>query len=351
MSFFSAVDIANRAIQHVGARRIVALTDVSKPAGEINFCYDKLRRAELRRSVWRFATRRCTIRPVTSTSKMFVPAVYAGGTTYGAGIIVQDGSGAYWISLQAGNVGNTPGSNTPGFPPYWAPYFGQLVADAYNSGVIYNAGELVYVAGSPDVWYVSLENNNVGHAVGSFPWTASLGTTTDIALPLLQPYGPLNSGAIQGLPVNTTQNLFPLPYGYLRLAPQPPRVASTSTLTTTAGIPYTDWQFEGNFIVSATASVIALRYVADVSYVPDMDDLYCEGLAARIGYEICESITQSNAKLQAIGAAYQKFINEARLINWLENGSTEDQEPDHELSRSPQGLTDASRLPPQGGGR
>ena len=338
MSFLTSVDIANRAIQHCGARRIAAFTDNSKQAAEVAFCYDKLRRAELRRSVWRFATRRATVRPLTATSCLMVPPAWAIGTTYGIGRIVQDSAGIYWISLLAGNAGNTPGVNTPGYFQFWDQYFGPVIGDVWATGNVYNAGEIVYVSGTATVFYTSLANNNTANAPGSgAPWSAPYTVVSAIPVPLA-PYG-AGANVIQGL--SAAQNLYPLPYGYLRLAPQAPKVASTSTLGTSAGIPYVDWQFEGNYIVSAASTPLVLRYVADVSYVPLMDDLFCEGLAARIAYEVCETLTQSNVKLQAIAAAYQKFINDARLINWLEQGNTEPQEADYELTRGPQGVTDS----------
>ncbi len=53
----SKVDIANRALQMLGAKRIIALTDDSKNARAANFCFDILREAELRKHPWMFAIR------------------------------------------------------------------------------------------------------------------------------------------------------------------------------------------------------------------------------------------------------------------------------------------------------
>ena len=64
MTFLVPLDIANRACQHMGVTRIGALTDDSVQAGELNFSYDKIRRAELRRNCWAFATKKACIRPV-----------------------------------------------------------------------------------------------------------------------------------------------------------------------------------------------------------------------------------------------------------------------------------------------
>ena len=338
MPFTSAVDIANRACQHVGARRIVALTDASKQAQEINFCYDKLRAAELRRSTWRFATRRATLYPLASTSYRYVPSVYASGTTYAAGMVVQDTTGVYWISMAASNTGNTPGLPIIGQPPYWQQYFGPIVAPLYSASVTYNAGDLVHDA--TPYFYVSLANNNLNNTPsGGAPWVKDTNTPNYLSLYLIEPAGPgMTISNTGGNPASFARTIFPLPNGYQRALQPDPKVASVSNLVTSAAVRYNDYQFEGNNIISASTTPILLRFVADVSDVSAMDPLFCEGLAARIAYEVCETITQSNVKLQAIAQAYQKFVKDARLINWIETGSTEAQEEEYELTTGPQGV-------------
>ncbi len=127
MPFATDVDIANRGLQHCGVPRITAFDGLSRQAIETQFCYDKLRAAELRRSTWRFATRRAILRPLTSTSLRYIPPVYAAATAYTAGQIVQDANGVYWIALRAG-TGQTLGTMVQGTPPYWVQYFGPVVA-------------------------------------------------------------------------------------------------------------------------------------------------------------------------------------------------------------------------------
>src|SRR5665811_2337991 len=81
-------DIVNRALQHVGAERIVTLADNSKNASECSFVYNRARQAELRDNVWRFAIRRSALRPLTSTSQAWTPPVYVAATTYVVGSVV-----------------------------------------------------------------------------------------------------------------------------------------------------------------------------------------------------------------------------------------------------------------------
>ena len=48
----SKVEIANRALQKLGAKRIASLSEDSRNARAINAAYDTLREAELRAHTW-----------------------------------------------------------------------------------------------------------------------------------------------------------------------------------------------------------------------------------------------------------------------------------------------------------
>ena len=54
----SKVEIANRALQIVGAKRIVSLTEDSRNARAINAAFESVKRAELRKHPWSFAIKR-----------------------------------------------------------------------------------------------------------------------------------------------------------------------------------------------------------------------------------------------------------------------------------------------------
>lgn len=57
----SRVEIANLALQKLGAKRITSLTQDHTNAIEMNTCFDLVRDAELRRYPWSFAIRRASI--------------------------------------------------------------------------------------------------------------------------------------------------------------------------------------------------------------------------------------------------------------------------------------------------
>jgi hypothetical protein len=121
----------------------------------------------------------------------------------------------------------------------------------------------------------------------------------------------------------TTRNIFRLPSGFLREAPQDPKRGIASYLGMPSGLPQNDWTFEGDYIVTMDSSVIVLRFVADIQDVTLMDPMFCEGLGARLGLEICEPLTQSGTKLQTISQIYKTFMGDARVVNGIEAGPIE----------------------------
>ena len=67
----SNVEIANRALQRLGAKRITSLTDDSVNARAVNSCFDVLRQAELRKHPWSFSIKRVQL-AASSTAPLFV---------------------------------------------------------------------------------------------------------------------------------------------------------------------------------------------------------------------------------------------------------------------------------------
>lgn len=57
----SKVEIANRALQILGAKRIVSLTEDSRNARAISAAYEPVKKAELRKHTWCFATKRAQL--------------------------------------------------------------------------------------------------------------------------------------------------------------------------------------------------------------------------------------------------------------------------------------------------
>jgi hypothetical protein len=434
--FQTREDIANRALQKVGARLITSLQDGSKQSAQVNGCYDKLRQAELGRNNWEFSIKLACTRPMTTTTFLFQPEAWSAGAVYQQGAIVVDTAGAYWQSQVSNNQNNTPGLLVAGTQPWWDAYCGpmavqpwvqpgttvisaQVPGDPYGLQVGqsggYFAGELVYTTtgqGSYTV-YVSTVNGNSDNPNSATPWSATTSYTQGQVVsyngwdymslfqlnlnnePDLSPvpwqsginyvatdkvqylgvifyalqastgvipgsdnqvywgtYGQLAAwapnfvapitdlqwlrtrGTLQPFqfiyPLGTgptddasTRNVFPLPAGYLRMAPQGPREGSSSYLGAPSGLQYTDWELQDGVIISRDFNPIVVRFSADIINVRKMNALFCEGLACRIAEEICEALTQSTDKLGRIKADYEEFMGTARLINAIEEGPTE----------------------------
>jgi hypothetical protein len=527
--FNTPIDVANRALQHVGSGRISSFTENNRRAAETGACYGKLRQAELRENVWQFATKRTCIRAIDTNTFNLEATLWSASGTYFAGSIVSDASGTLWISRTQNNI-----NNEPGVADSWEPYFGQMTVQLYDSGTSYFAGELVYtITGNgsynvyssklngnnvhpalPNQWsisttyntsdvvqefpawaigtsyskgqgvtsggniYVSLTNSNLGNtppsaanwalmpaltlanisttsgppsttpiaewnqttaysqgtfvvfngvvylslsntntgnfpnAAGSTSWVLVTNGTLYMSLfdlnvgndPALAPalwavgttysignmvggsdgriYTSLTNGNIAndptldsgvnwtsaGLlnpwttvftqgggnslwtqiggasfpfgvgisklnlnwPINCgpvsqalTRNVYRLPAGFLRKAPQDPSAGTMSWLGAPGNLAYEDWTYFGNYLVSMDSFPILLRFVADVQDVSTFDPMFCEGLAYRIGLEVCEPLTQSNTKQQTIAQAYKEFMSRAKRTNAINMGSTE----------------------------
>jgi hypothetical protein len=56
---------------------------------------------------------------------------------------------------------------------------------------------------------------------------------------------------------------------------------------------------------------------------------FCEGLAARIGLEVCETLTQSTAKIGTISKIYDRFMPEAGIVDGIEDGYTDSPDDDY----------------------
>jgi len=362
-------DIANRACQRAGGELIAAgalLTEDSQSAKQIRACYDTLRRAELRRNVWRFSIRTTAIRPLDTNSKFITFAAYVAGTTYAINDIITGDDGQIYFSLIASNTGQTPSTS----PTKWQLYFGPDVATEFvttwatgtvfaigdstvgSNGTVYTsiaagntahdpvsdggvhwsvsttvkataqaffAGELVHIGGTV---YLSLQSSNGdGNTVsgdGLPPPSATwLALTTQPTIVLPNFIYPIGAGPNSN---PTTANVYRLPVGFLREAPQALKTAGGGFLGAPPGPAPLDWDFSDNYFVSSSVDGIAFRFAADVQDVSKFDPMFVEGLGARIGAEVCEPLTQSTAKKQSCETAYKFYMGEARTVNSIEIG-------------------------------
>lgn len=96
---------------------------------------------------------------------------------------------------------------------------------------------------------------------------------------------------------------------------------------------YQPYQVEGRLILTDQAAPLKIRYVADITDPNQFDALFIEAFASRLAVELCEDLTQSNAKRQLAQGEYQAALREARRIDGQENPPDDLPETDWLLSR------------------
>jgi len=214
------------------------------------------------------------------------PLAWNPATTYALGNQVAGSDGVIYTSVAGGNIGNDP---TLTAPISWT-----------NTGVL-SPWTSVFVGG-----------------VGSAKWLQIGGKEfpSGVALSTLNIVYPLGSGPVSQ---NSTRNAFLLPAGYLRKAPQNPK-SGIGRVGGPTNIGYDDWLIEGEFIITGDTGPIALRFVANITDVSRMHTLFCESVAVRIGYAICDTITQDKGQLQLMAKIYNEWKQEAATFDGIEDG-------------------------------
>ena len=218
------------------------------------------------------------------------PAAWNSGTTYGAAAAVRGSDGVKYTSIAGGNLGNDPVSDGG---VHWT-----------------NTGTLV-------AWATDFTGGE-----GSVKWRQIGGAefAMGVGLKTLDIIYPLGTGPVSQ---TSTRNVFMLPAGYLGPASQNPGAGIVSWLGGPSGFVYRDWAFENNFLLTMDVGPVPFRFVADVQDVSRFDPMFCEGLAGRVGMEVCETITQSNVQVGTVAKIYDEWITRARNRNAIEQGIDE----------------------------
>ena len=322
----------------------------------------------------------------SNTASPLDPDAWLSTVYYSEGQVVADADGFEWRSFTNNNLGNQPGvyGMWSSVPTYAigalvigsdAKLYKALVSNSNHNpanGASPTQWSLVGNPGSWPLWdmnrtyaqnefaagidgqvYQSVQAGNIGHdpttstynantpssnwwvAIGvTVPWIANFGAGAsnsawlgiDATLDPINIMYPIGTGpSIQ----TQNKNIFFLPNGHLREAPQEPKAGSVSFLGAPTGRMYDDWEFNGDFIISQSPYPIIYRFVADVSQVTQMDPMFKEAWAARIGMEICEPITQAAAKIATIERHYKRTMDRAKTTNGIEQGPTEPPEDDY----------------------
>lgn len=103
-------------------------------------------------------------------------------------------------------------------------------------------------------------------------------------------------------------NAFQLPSDFLKLLEPYPEYNYNSI----------EWQVEGGKIYTDDTAPLNIRYIKKITNPDLMDPLFREALATKIAFELCEEITQSNTKKEALRQDYKMAISVARKANAIE---------------------------------
>ena len=224
----------------------------------------------------------------TNNSPVNAPALWSSATTYAIGNTVGGSDGNIYTSLSNGNLNNNP---------------------VIDGGVHWST------AGVLNPWTTVFKQGP-----GNQQWLQIGGAAapSGVALAQLDIVWPVGSGPSSQF---STRNVYRLPAGFLRVAPQNPKAGIDPWLGGPSGNPQQDWTYYGGqYFTTWDFGPIIYRFCADVVDVTQFDPMFCEGLAARIGMEVCQTLTQSDAKMQGIKQAYALAMREARTVNAIEAG-------------------------------
>jgi hypothetical protein len=211
-------------------------------------------------------------------------ADWSSSTTYVIGNKVTGSDGVIYTSTTNGNLNHDP---TTDGGLHW------------SSGGVLSPWDSTFVGGTGSIKWRQIGGTE-------FPSGVTV-TTLNIVWPVA--FGPLSN--------TFNRNVFRLPANFLRKAPADSKAGSYSFLGSPGNLAIDDWEFWDQYFTSWCSTPIIFTFVADFVDVARMDDMFCEGLGARIGLEVCEPLTQSTAKKQACASEYVRAIGIAKRQNGI----------------------------------
>lgn len=110
---------------------------------------------------------------------------------------------------------------------------------------------------------------------------------------------------------------YQVPNDYLRLLPGGdlfPMADLSDYRSTYAGL----YSVEGDRILTDIGAPLSIRYIARITDASKFNASFAEALAARLAWECCETITQSDSKQQLAERRYTMALREARRANAFE---------------------------------
>jgi hypothetical protein len=138
-------------------------------------------------------------------------------------------------------------------------------------------------------------------------------------------------------PFGDFQFMFAVPQDYIKMIKP---VTANNTVD-----PLCDWQLEryngrrvilsnNCFPTGTQTNLLNLRYVADVTSVPEFDPLFYTAAYLSLADDICEKITSSTQKKNSIQADYKDAISEAKKANCFEMIPQDGQQGSYDMVRT-----------------
>ena len=113
---------------------------------------------------------------------------------------------------------------------------------------------------------------------------------------------------------------YQLPNDYLRLI-EGGDIASAVDLSDYRSQSSAAYSVEGDRVLTNYGAPLSIRYLARITDTSKFNASFVEALSARLAYECCERITQSNEKRNLAERQYKDALKEARQANALEVAS------------------------------
>lgn len=86
-----------------------------------------------------------------------------------------------------------------------------------------------------------------------------------------------------------------------------------------------DWKVENHegvpAILTNDGTTLEVRYVRQITDPTQFDALFVDALACKLAWHLCETLTQSNTKKEAVHEEYVIAMREARKMNAIEIGT------------------------------
>lgn len=111
---------------------------------------------------------------------------------------------------------------------------------------------------------------------------------------------------------------FVLPEGFLRVV-QLGDYYEFADIRGPTNQPAAPYAREGSLLLTNMSGAVPFRYVKDVSDdLTGWDAMFFEAFACRLAFEVCETLTKSATKKEAVAKEYRSALTQARRINAIQ---------------------------------